>query len=77
VHIASAFSIPQVTIFGRSQAGLSPVRWGPQGERIRILHKEVGCTACLAHDCLREFACIKSITVEDVLEAAEELISGF
>jgi heptosyltransferase II len=76
VHIASAFSVPQVTIFGRSQAGLSPVRWGAKGQQIRILHKSVGCTACLAHDCLREFACIKSITVEDVLEAAEDLISG-
>src|SRR5207249_104706 len=43
VHIAVAMGVPVVDIFGRNQAGLSPLRWGPLGERDVVLHKEVGC----------------------------------
>ncbi|MDI6605623.1 MAG: glycosyltransferase family 9 protein, partial [Candidatus Omnitrophota bacterium] len=76
VHIASAVGTPVISIFGRSQAGLSPRRWGPLGAKDKVLHKSVGCVECLAHNCLREFACLKAITVEDVLEAAELILKG-
>jgi len=75
VHIAQAVGTPVVSIFGRAQKGLSPKRWGPIGIRDRILHKEVGCIECLAHNCVREFACLKAITVDDVINAADSIIS--
>ncbi|MFH0935504.1 MAG: lipopolysaccharide heptosyltransferase II, partial [Candidatus Omnitrophota bacterium] len=56
VHIASAVGTPVISIFGRSQAGLSPRRWGPLGAKDKALHKDVGCIECLAHNCVREFA---------------------
>jgi ADP-heptose:LPS heptosyltransferase len=74
MHIASAVGTPQVVIFGRNQPGLSPLRWGPISKKHRILHKEVGCIECLAHNCIKGFACLKAITVEEVLEAAADPI---
>jgi lipopolysaccharide heptosyltransferase II len=76
MHVASTMGVPVITIFGRSQAGLSPQRWGPLGEKKKILHKTVGCVICLAHDCRKDFACLKSTTVRDVLDAADELLSA-
>ncbi len=75
VHLASAVGVPVISIFGRNQAGLSPRRWGPLGKRDKYLHKDVGCIQCLAHNCQKEFACLKAITVEDVLKAAEDILS--
>ena len=71
VHIASAVGTPVISIFGRNQKGLSPTRWGPTGKNDRILHKEVGCIECLAHNCIKDFACLKAITVDDVLNTVD------
>lgn len=75
VHIASAVGTPVISIFGRNQRGLSPLRWGPVGEKDKVVHKEIGCIECLAHNCLKEFACLKAITVEDVLSAADSILT--
>ena len=74
VHIGSAVGVPVISIFGRSQAGLSPRRWGPRGERDQFLHKQIGCIECLAHNCIRGFLCLKAITVEDVLNSAASIL---
>lgn len=76
VHIASAVGTPVISIFGRNQKGLSPKRWGPVGERDRVLHKEVGCIECLAHNCIKEFACLKAITVDDVVSVADSILQN-
>ncbi|MBN1914055.1 MAG: lipopolysaccharide heptosyltransferase II [Candidatus Omnitrophica bacterium] len=76
VHIASALGVPVISIFGRNQKGLSPRRWGPVGEKDKVLHKEVGCVVCLAHNCDKGFACLKAISVEDVLAAADEILQS-
>ncbi|MDD5156029.1 MAG: glycosyltransferase family 9 protein, partial [Candidatus Omnitrophica bacterium] len=76
VHMASALNTPVISIFGRNQAGLSPKRWGPTGKRSRILHKEVGCIECIAHNCVKDFICLKAITVEDVVKVAEEILTN-
>jgi heptosyltransferase-2 len=72
VHIAVAVKTPVISIFGRNQAGLSPTRWRPLGKNDTVLHKEVGCQQCLAHNCERDFLCLKAITVEDVVNAAKK-----
>ncbi len=74
VHIASSIGTPVIVIFGRSQKGLGPKRWGPVGKKDRFLHKEVGCIECLAHNCQKGFACIKAIKVNDVLEIADSIL---
>jgi len=76
VHIASAVGTPVISIFGRNQKGLSPTRWGPVGEKDKIIHKEVGCIECLAHNCVKEFACLKAISVDDVVSVADEILKS-
>ena len=73
-HIASGVGVPVISIFGRNQPGLSPRRWGPLGRLDKYLHKDVGCIQCLAHNCKKEFACLKAISVEDVFSAAESIL---
>lgn len=74
MHIACAVGTPVVAIFGRNESGLSPRRWGPLGKQSAVLHKEVGCVECLAHNCQKGFACLLAITEEEVLEATDKLL---
>jgi len=76
VHIATAVGTPNVTIFGRKQPGLGPKRWGPVGAGDVVLHKDVGCEICLAHNCENGFKCLKAITVEEVYDKAMRLTEG-
>jgi len=76
-HIARTMDVPCVTIFGRKQPGLSPVRWRPVGKldkEVIFLHKDVGCIGCLAHNCKKNFACLEAVTVDEVLDAAKRLL---
>jgi heptosyltransferase-2 len=76
VHIAAALGIPVISIFGRKQKGLSPQRWAPLGPRSRYIHRDAGCIECLAHNCVKGFSCLKSISVDDVLGVAESLLGA-
>jgi heptosyltransferase-2 len=75
VHLAAALDIPVVSIFGRNDPGLSPRRWGPVSANSIVLHKPLNCQPCLAHRCQKDFACLKAISVEEVLEAAKRLLT--
>ena len=74
VHIAAALEVPVISIFGRKEAGLSPLRWKPPGRNSFYFHKDVGCTKCLAHNCQKGFLCLKSITPEEVAHKAVAMI---
>ncbi|MFH1245574.1 MAG: glycosyltransferase family 9 protein [Candidatus Omnitrophota bacterium] len=74
VHIAAAFGVPVVAIFGRKQAGLSPTRWAPVSPHSVVLHKDVGCVQCWAHNCSKGFACLEAISVEDVMAAVRNIL---
>lgn len=73
VHVSCAVGTPVIAIFGRNEAGLSPVRWGPIGKFDIVLHKEVGCKKCLAHKCKIGFKCLSAIKAEEVVDAAREI----
>ncbi len=74
VHIACAVGAKVVSIFGRNEKGLSPTRWRGLSDKNIVLHKDVGCIECLAHKCKKDFLCLKSISVEEVLQKASELL---
>ncbi len=76
VHVAVAVKTPTVVIFGRNDPGLSPERWAPVGEKDIVLHHDVGCKKCLAHNCEKGFACLKAVTADEVLEAAEKVLGN-
>lgn len=72
VHIAAALKTPVISIFGRSQLGLGPVRWKPISVNSSFLQKDVGCGECLAHLCEIDFKCLKELKAEEVLEEARK-----
>lgn len=74
VHVAVGVGTPVISIFGRSQPGLSKMRWGPLGKRDTALQKDVGCRVCLADDCQIYFECLWALRVEEVLEAALRML---
>lgn len=76
MHIAAALGVSVLAIFGRAQPGLSPRRWGPVGENTHILHKDVGCKSCLAHNCTKGFACLKAISENEVFDCVDQLMKS-
>jgi heptosyltransferase II len=75
VHVASGVGTPVISIFGRNQKGLSPVRWRPLGNKAIAIHKDIGCVDCFAHDCKKDFLCLKAITAEEVFGEARKLLN--
>jgi ADP-heptose:LPS heptosyltransferase len=67
-HIAYATRTASVTIFG----GTSPSEWGP-GDRCRhrVLAHPVECRPCDFQTCPIGYECLRRITVEEVVQAAE------
>lgn len=74
VHISCAVGTPVIAIFGRADKGLSPIRWGPSNLCDTVLHKDVGCVTCLAHNCSKGFKCLEAVTVDDVVDAARKIL---
>ena len=76
VHAAVGVGTPVISIFGRSQPGLSQRRWRPLGPRDIALQKDVGCVICLADKCQIDFECLRALSVEEVYETAVKLLDG-
>jgi len=74
-HLAAAVGAPVISIFGRKEPGLGPVRWRPLGPRSRALQKDAGCVVCLADACPISFECLKLLKPEEVLREALQLIA--
>jgi len=74
VHLAVAVERPVISIFGRSEPGLGPGRWGPLGENCRAIQKDVGCVVCLADKCTIDFECLKAVWPEEVFDAVRSLL---
>jgi len=70
MHVASALGTPTVTIFGSTE----PLLTGPLGTRTQVLRHHVPCSPCFLRECPIDFACMKKITPEMVIAAAEVLL---
>ena len=51
-----------------------PLLTGPLGPRTRVLRHHVPCSPCFLRECPLDFACMKSITPEAAVAAAEEML---
>ena len=70
-HLAATTPIPIVTLFGPS----NETRWRPSRDRaLRILRGQVCLPACTEGACPNRYACVRSITVEQVEAACAELM---
>lgn len=76
-HLAAAFGVPVVAIFGPT----STVRWGPRGAQHRIVSLALDCAPCSnmgGERCPRPdraHACMNDLHVDRVLEAAREVLA--
>lgn len=64
MHIAAAFGIPVVAIFGPT----NPVRTGPYGKNNIIVTAGVSCAPCYKKNC-KSIKCMHDVSVEDVYNA--------
>jgi len=71
VHIASAVGTPVVSIFGRYEPGLGPLRWRPLGKNSRVVSKDISSIPKSE----RKFTYIDDVAVEDVYTAVCDLFS--
>lgn len=77
MHLASAVDTPCVVIFS---ARSKPAVWFPFGyqERHRVIYSKVDCSGCNLEECTSYGKkCIKSITVDEVLDNIEILEKKF
>ncbi len=73
MHMAAAVGCSVVALFGPS----NPAVWGPRGNQVNTIYKGLDCRECFDSGCARgEQSCMKLITVEEVMEKAEALLSA-
>ena len=72
MHLAAAAGTPVVALFGPT----APWRTGPFGSGHRILRADIACSPCLKKHCDREHACMAEITVDQVVQAALDVLNG-
>jgi heptosyltransferase II len=70
MHVAGALNIPTVAVFGST----NPVTTSPPGEKTILVRKPVSCSPCLKETCPTDFRCMTTITVDDVVAAANTLL---
>jgi len=70
MHVASALGVPTMTVFGSTEPQLT----GPMGPRSRVLRHHVPCSPCFLRECPLDFACMKGITPEAAIQAAETML---
>jgi heptosyltransferase II len=70
MHIAAAFGVPVVAVFG-------PTDWkttAPYGQEQGIVRQPVDCAPCLLRECPIDHRCMTGVTVDMVSHAAEKLL---
>lgn len=71
MHIAAAYGVPTVSIFGPTQH-TETSQW--MNEKSSIVRHDMECAPCMRRECpLGHHECMKSITASEVIEAVKEL----
>jgi heptosyltransferase-2 len=69
MHIAAAFDVPLVAIFGSTDhTGTAPC-----SERAVIVRKDFDCAPCKLRECPTDHRCMTAVTADDVVSAAQKL----
>lgn len=69
MHIAAAFGIPLVAVFGSTDHTTT----SPWSDRTVIVRRDTDCAPCLLRECPTDHRCMTAVTVDDVVGAAVEL----
>lgn len=74
MHIAAAYKVPTVAIFGPTDPKDTSQWKNPYSA---IVHSDIECVPCLKRECpINTHECMKSIEVEDVLKAVRDLLDS-
>lgn len=72
MHVAAAYKVPTVAIFGPTKDKETSQWQNPKGV---IVKKELSCAPCMKRSCpLKHHECMKLIEAEDVISAAKKVI---
>jgi ADP-heptose:LPS heptosyltransferase len=72
MHLAAAVGTPCVAIFSSRNV---PGEWFPYGSQHRVIYHSIDCQGCRLKVCVkRNKACIRSITVDEVLTAVMQVL---
>lgn len=71
MHVAAAVGTPVLAVFGPTDAEAT----GPLGARCRYVRSPVACSPCLLRECPIDHRCMTGVTVDQVTQAAEELLN--
>jgi heptosyltransferase-2 len=69
MHIAAAFEVPLVAIFGPTDFTTT----SPFSKKSKVVSRDVECAPCLLRKCPTDHRCMKGVAVEEVVAAASEL----
>jgi ADP-heptose:LPS heptosyltransferase len=72
-HLAVALGVPTVVLFGPSDS----LKWGTENSRHAVVRHDLPCAPCFIfgyHKPCRTIACMKGISVDDVLRACEAVL---
>lgn len=69
MHIAAAFGVPVVAVFGPTD----PRTTAPIGDRTALVRHQVDCAPCLLRECPIDHRCMTGVGVDEVVEAAVRL----
>lgn len=72
MHIAAAFDVPLVAIFGSTDH----IGTAPCSGRAVVVRKEIDCAPCKLRECPTDHRCMTAVTVEDVVSAAQTLFTA-
>jgi len=70
MHVAAAFGVPLVAIFGSTDHATT----SPYTERAVVVRKDIECAPCKLRECPTDHRCMKAVTADDVVSAAEQLL---
>jgi len=79
MHLGAALGTPLIALFGPQ----SPVKFGPWGDKSRIIYKDFPCSPCrqrFFEECTPSSRgkpmCMETITPEEVVKIAKEMLEG-
>jgi heptosyltransferase II len=70
MHLAAALDVPQLALFGST----SEIATGPLSRRAVVIKHQVDCNPCFLRKCPTDFRCMKGISVQEVVAAAQIIL---
>jgi heptosyltransferase-2 len=71
MHIAAAFGVPTVAVFGSTDHATT----SPYSDRAAIVRKDTPCAPCKLRECPTDHCCMTAVTADDVVQAALKLVA--